>query len=142
MEKRVLLKELVEMRHQYRTVIPAKIHKISFFRFSSNMSVLVPDAEVMVEMNESDRSETTIGTDFLGPCLAFLLDFKFYGTATSFITYYSFSMKEDKETKLRTLETLIKVLEYTQVERYGPYKAVISGADIRAYHNEITTRIQ
>jgi hypothetical protein len=26
----------------------------------------------------------------------------------------------------------------TQVERYGPYTAVISGAEIRPYHNEIT----
>jgi hypothetical protein len=37
----------------------------------------------------------------------------------------------------------------TQVERYGPYKAVyghftavISGAEIRSYHNEITVRIR
>jgi hypothetical protein len=29
-EKRVLLKELVEMRHQYRTVVPAKNYSFGF----------------------------------------------------------------------------------------------------------------
>ncbi|CAF2978624.1 unnamed protein product [Rotaria sp. Silwood2] len=81
------------------------------------MVILVPHADVNVDMGESGTSKTTIATDYLGPCLCFLFDMKFFGDNVSFISHYSFSINDEK---LSPSELLIKILEYLVTElRYA-----------------------
>ncbi|CAF3651017.1 unnamed protein product [Rotaria socialis] len=60
-------------------------------------------------MNESGISRKTIRTDYLGPCLCFLLDFKLCGKSMCFLNHYSYPFDEDS---LLLTNTLVKVLEY------------------------------
>ena len=87
--------------------------------------LLVPTVEVKVPMNEARSSTTTIGTDYLGPCLAFLLDFKHYGNDTSVLIHYSFSIKDERT---HLFGELIKILQHivTEVKRLPEIDPIIS----------------
>jgi hypothetical protein len=61
-------------------VIQTTTHKIFYFRFSIVMAMpVVPDVVEDVEMNDSIFSTAIIKSNYLGPCLALLLRFKYYG---------------------------------------------------------------
>jgi hypothetical protein len=78
------------------------------------MSVpVVPDVVKNVEMNDSIFSKTTIPTKYLGPCLALLLKFKYYGKDSCVLTHYTFSIKENKSD---LFGNLIEILKFLLVE--------------------------
>ncbi|CAF3517647.1 unnamed protein product [Rotaria sp. Silwood1] len=77
------------------------------------MSILVPHANIMVDQNESNISNTTIGSDYMGPCLGFLLDFKYFGFQQCILSHYTFPISEKDLTEV---QLLVKILEYILAE--------------------------
>jgi hypothetical protein len=56
--------------------------------------LLVPYADVKVDINRSRKSRTSIETDYLGSCIGFLLGFKLDDEDTCLLTHYVFSIEE------------------------------------------------
>ncbi|CAF4960130.1 unnamed protein product, partial [Rotaria sp. Silwood1] len=72
-----------------------------------------PHANIMVDQNESNISNTTIGSDYMGPCLGFLLDFKYFGFQQCILSHYTFPISEKDLTEV---QLLVKILEYILAE--------------------------
>ncbi len=64
---------------------------------------VVPDVMKNVEMNDSIFSTAIIKTNYLGPCLALLLRFKYYGQDSCVLSHYTFSIKEKNLIYLKIL---------------------------------------
>jgi len=78
------------------------------------MSTLVIRDDVDVPVGDSGASTNKIKTNYMGPCLGLLMDFKFDGTDLCMLSHYSFSINE-KELKTQS-ELLVKILEYILAE--------------------------
>jgi hypothetical protein len=59
-------------------------------------TILVPSVDVNVDLNTSDSSTTTIGTDYLGSCICFLFDFILKGKPMCVLDHYTYS-KDEKD---------------------------------------------
>ncbi len=57
------------------------------------MSTSSNDVVVEVPEGESGVITNKIKTDYLGPCLGFLIDFKYEGEDQCVLSHYSFSIK-------------------------------------------------
>lgn len=66
-----------------------------------------------VQMNDSKISTKIIKTNDIGPCLALLLNFKYYEQDHSLLSHYSFSIIENES---NPLIHLIKMLDYLTAE--------------------------
>jgi hypothetical protein len=67
-------------------------------------------------MNETLSTAETIGTEDMGPCMAFLLQFKNKGQYTCLLTHYSFSIKENK---FGVFGELIQIIKYFITEMHN-----------------------
>jgi len=79
--------------------------------------MLIKSVDVHVDMlEESKTSTTTIGTDSLGPCIGYLLDFNYYNDRSGltntmcFIEHYSFWVDNTSESSTETLTDHLKYL--------------------------------
>ncbi|CAF1543134.1 unnamed protein product, partial [Rotaria sordida] len=89
-----------------------KIYLVDILIMSKTVEPLaefLPVADVQVGMSESEISSTTISTDCLGPCVAFLLHFRRGNTKSCFLTHYSF---DDDESDLPVGNILVLMLNY------------------------------
>ncbi|CAF4165709.1 unnamed protein product, partial [Rotaria sordida] len=89
-----------------------KIYLVDILIMSKTVEPLaefLPVADVQVGMSKSEISSTTISTDCLGPCVAFLLHFRRGNTKSCFLTHYSF---DDDESDLPVGNILVLMLNY------------------------------
>lgn len=68
---------------------------------------------IEVDMDNSGRSNNMIKTDWLGPCIAFLFDFKFKGENICVLSHFSYSFDV---AALHGEEILVKLLDFLVAE--------------------------
>ncbi|CAF3205622.1 unnamed protein product, partial [Rotaria sp. Silwood2] len=107
--------------------------------------ILVPHIDVDVEMNKADISHTTIGSDSLGPCFFFLLDFLMNDQPYCYMYHYSFPFDESKlsaekvlikylniiwDSLIETIECKITSGETLKNTKISNFKLVVGGGDL------------
>ena len=82
---------------------------------------------VKFAMGESQIANYKITTDGLGPCVSFILIFKYMGKDKAVLTHYSHSMKKKKRYKYGVFEQLIQIIEHiiSQTTKHLPYKTFV-----------------
>lgn len=78
-------------------------------KYEGISTILVPFVDVKVDLNDSGKSTTTIGTDYLGPCICFLFDFMYQKQNLCILDHYTFSQDEND---LSTAEVLALLMDY------------------------------
>ncbi|CAF1489768.1 unnamed protein product [Rotaria sordida] len=71
-------------------------------------TVLVPSVEVTVNFNDSDKSTTSIGTDYLGSCICFLFDFTYCDEQICVLDHYTYPKDEKGLSPDKVLALLMK----------------------------------
>lgn len=66
--------------------------------------------EVNVPFGESDRSTTKIKTEGLGPCIAFVLSFKYKGEYNAILIHYNHSIERTCTSEI--INDLIQIIDY------------------------------
>jgi hypothetical protein len=80
-------------------------------------TLLIGSVDVDVEMNEETGiSETTIGTSALGPCLCFMIEFKYYDSSSNstsqrcFVEHYTYWIDDVNKSSSTILNELLAYL--------------------------------
>jgi len=80
-------------------------------------TLLIDSVDVDVDMNEETGiSETTIGTSALGPCLCFMIEFKYYDSSSNstsqrcFVEHYTYWIDDVNKSSSKILNELLACL--------------------------------
>ena len=91
-------------------------------KYEGISTILVPFVNVKVDFNQSKKSTTKIGTDYLGPCICFLFDFICNDVDHCILDHYSFPQDEADLSKNEVLALLmdyfVKVFRDLHIELY------------------------
>ncbi len=74
--------------------------------------LLVPAVDDDVPMGKTRHSKTTIGTQYLGPCLGFLLTIQFYGAQYAILMHYTNYIEKAKQNNGGHVGQLIRLIEF------------------------------
>jgi hypothetical protein len=83
--------------------------------------------EIEVPIGKTGQSKTNIRTKNLGPCIGFLLSFKYDGKYTAILIHYDHPMK--RTNKRGMIGDLIQIMDYfcLKIFDYYPKEKFISG---------------
>ena len=76
-------------------------------KYEGISAILVPFVDVKVDFDRSGQSGTTIGTDYLGPCICFLFDLTYDDKNHCILDHYSFPQDEKGLSKDEVLALLM-----------------------------------
>ncbi|CAF1405825.1 unnamed protein product [Rotaria sordida] len=107
--------------------------------------ILAPRIDVDVQMDQFDISYTTIGSDSLGPCFFFLLDFLKNDKPCYYMYHYSFPFDESKLSAKKVLVKYLNIIWDSLIEsverevdsakalqntKLSNFKLVVGGGDV------------